>query len=61
MIGNYGWSVTGAIGEGASDTLAFLLTGNDVMGAYVSNNTNGIRRQRCAARRPWIWTRRGPG
>ena len=32
------------MGEGASDVLAFLMTGDPVMGAYATGNALGIRR-----------------
>ncbi len=47
MIGNMSGAVSGAIGEGASDTVAFMLNGDDRIGEYsYSDPTNGIRRHR---------------
>lgn len=42
MIGHMNGTLAGAIGEGASDTLAFLINEDDLMGEYVS--PGGIRR-----------------
>jgi extracellular elastinolytic metalloproteinase len=44
MIGGMSGPLAGAIGEGASDTLAFLINGDDVVGEYASSNPIGIRR-----------------
>jgi extracellular elastinolytic metalloproteinase len=46
MIGGMSGRLAGAIGEGASDVLAMLLTGDDAIGEYSAVNTNGIRRYR---------------
>ena len=59
MIGDDDTPVYGAIGEGASDTLAFLLTGSDAMMSYPSNKTNGVRRQRCVVWPPGLSPGRG--
>jgi hypothetical protein len=42
MIGHMSGTLSGAIGEGASDVLAFLINGDDVIGEYAS--PGGIRR-----------------
>ena len=42
MIGHMNGTLSGAIGEGASDTLAFLINGDDLIGEYAS--PGGIRR-----------------
>ena len=42
MIGHMSGTLAGAIGEGASDTLAFLINGDDLIGEYAS--PGGIRR-----------------
>ncbi len=42
--------LSGAVGEGASDVLAFLMTDNDVIGEYVSQRpASGVRRYRYAS------------
>lgn len=47
MVGNMSGAVSGAIGEGASDTVAFFLNGDDLVGEYAfSDFVNGIRRHR---------------
>jgi extracellular elastinolytic metalloproteinase len=47
MVGNMSGAVSGAIGEGASDTVAFFLNGNDLIGEYsFSDFVSGIRRDR---------------
>ncbi len=47
MVGNMSGAVSGAIGEGASDTVAFFLNGDDKIGEYAySDFVNGIRRHR---------------
>ncbi len=47
MVGNMSGAVSGAIGEGASDTVAFFLNGDDRIGEYsFSDPVNGIRRHR---------------
>jgi hypothetical protein len=43
MIGSMSGTFAGAIGEGASDTLAFLINGDDVIGEYAMNDPLGIR------------------
>jgi extracellular elastinolytic metalloproteinase len=48
MIGGMSGPLAGAIGEGASDTVAMLVNGNDVIGEYSSSNPVGIRRARYA-------------
>jgi hypothetical protein len=44
MIGSMSGCMSGAIGEGASDAVAILLNGDDVVGEYSYNNAKGIRR-----------------
>lgn len=44
MIGSMSGKLAGAIGEGASDVVAFLLNQDDVIGEYAYGNTLGIRR-----------------
>jgi extracellular elastinolytic metalloproteinase len=44
MVGSMSGPIAGAIGEGASDTLAFLLNGDDRIGEYSYSNALGIRR-----------------
>ena len=44
MIGGMSGKLAGAIGEGASDTVAFLIDGDDKVGEYAYSNVNGIRR-----------------
>lgn len=44
MIGGMSGALAGAIGEGASDTLAFLLNGDDRMAEYSASSPLGIRR-----------------
>ena len=44
MIGGMSGKLAGAIGEGASDVLAFLMNGDDIMGEYAYANPLGIRR-----------------
>ena len=46
MIGSMGGPLSGAIGEGMSDTLAIYLNNDDRVGEYSFNNSNGIRRER---------------
>jgi hypothetical protein len=47
MVGNMSGAVSGAIGEGASDTVAFMLNDDDRIGEYAySDQVNGIRRHR---------------
>lgn len=49
MIGSMSGTIAGAIGEGASDTNAFFLDGDDIIGEYSYSNGNGIRRARYGA------------
>lgn len=44
MIGSMSGPLSGAIGEGASDVLAFLLNGDDAIGEYSASYAGGIRR-----------------
>lgn len=44
MIGSMSGCMSGAVGEGASDTLSILMNQDDVVGEYSYNNSNGIRR-----------------
>ncbi len=44
MVGGMSGKLAGAIGEGASDTVAFLIDGDDKVGEYAYGNVNGIRR-----------------
>ncbi|MBA3391379.1 MAG: M36 family metallopeptidase [Deltaproteobacteria bacterium] len=44
MIGSMSGAISGAIGEGSSDTLAFLLNGDDRIGEYSFSDPVGIRR-----------------
>ena len=44
MIGSMSGPLAGAIGEGASDVVAFLKNGDDRVGEYAYNNPLGIRR-----------------
>jgi extracellular elastinolytic metalloproteinase len=44
MIGGMSGPLAGAIGEGASDGIAMLINGDDIMGEYSSSNPLGIRR-----------------
>jgi len=44
MIGNMSGALPGAVGEGASDVLAFLLNGDDRVGEYSASSAAGIRR-----------------
>ena len=44
MIGNMDSPLSGAIGEGMSDTVAMLVNGDDKMGEYSASDPNGIRR-----------------
>lgn len=48
MIGGMSGALAGAIGEGASDVVAFLINGDDVVGEYSYGNALGIRRYRYA-------------
>jgi hypothetical protein len=45
MIGGMSGPIAGAIGEGASDTNAFLINGDDIIGEYVVADPAGIRTQ----------------
>ncbi|HSK05662.1 MAG TPA: M36 family metallopeptidase [Kofleriaceae bacterium] len=45
MIGGMSGPLAGALGEGSSDTLAFLINGDDRIGEYSASNPLGIRRQ----------------
>jgi hypothetical protein len=44
MIGGMSGKLAGAVGEGASDVVAFLFDGDDRVGEYAYGNVNGIRR-----------------
>ena len=44
MIGSMSGAMSGAIGEGASDTLAFLINGDDAIAEYSFSFAGGIRR-----------------
>ena len=44
MIGNMSGALSGAIGEGMSDVLAIYINGDDTVGEYSYNSSNGIRR-----------------
>lgn len=44
MIGSMSGPLAGAIGEGASDVLAFLINGDDVVAEYSASDAGGIRR-----------------
>jgi extracellular elastinolytic metalloproteinase len=44
MIGGMSGPIAGALGEGGSDTLAFLLNGDPAIGEYSYSNAIGIRR-----------------
>ena len=46
MIGGMNGPLAGAIGEGASDGIAMLINGDDVIGEYSYSNPIGIRRYR---------------
>lgn len=46
MIGSMSGPLAGALGEGASDVVAMMVNGNDVVGEYSSGSPNGIRRYR---------------
>ena len=48
MIGSMSGPLAGAIGEGASDVVAMLINGDDVVGEYSASNPLGIRRYRYA-------------
>jgi extracellular elastinolytic metalloproteinase len=44
MIGGMSGPMAGAVGEGASDVVAFLVNGDDRIGEYSYSDANGIRR-----------------
>ena len=44
MIGGMSGPLAGAIGEGASDTVAFMVNGDDRIAEYSASNAGGIRR-----------------
>ena len=44
MVGSMSGAVSGAIGEGASDVVAFLINGDDRIGEYAYSDALGIRR-----------------
>lgn len=44
MIGGMSGPLAGAIGEGASDVVAFMINGDDVIGEYAASSAAGIRR-----------------
>lgn len=44
MIGSMSGCMSGAVGEGVSDTLSILMNNNDVVGEYSYNSAIGIRR-----------------
>ncbi|MDP9046324.1 MAG: M36 family metallopeptidase, partial [Pseudomonadota bacterium] len=46
MIGKMNGPLAGAVGEGASDVVAFLMNGNDTLASYASGKPEGIRRHR---------------
>jgi extracellular elastinolytic metalloproteinase len=46
MIGGMSGPLAGAIGEGASDVLAFMVNGDDVIGEYAASSPTGIRSAR---------------
>jgi hypothetical protein len=48
MIGSMSGPLAGAIGEGASDVVAFLMNGDDMVGEYSASTPTGIRRFRYA-------------
>jgi hypothetical protein len=49
MIGGMSGPLAGAIGEGASDVVAFMVNGDDAIGEYSVANPLGIRRYRYAS------------
>jgi extracellular elastinolytic metalloproteinase len=50
MVGAMDGLLSGAVGEGASDVLAFLMTDHDVIGEYVAQRpASGVRRYRYAS------------
>jgi hypothetical protein len=48
MIGNMSGPIAGAIGEGAGDTLAMFINGDDAIAEYSASSAAGIRRDRYA-------------
>ena len=48
MIGSMSGPLAGAIGEGASDGVAMLINGSDLIGVYAASSPTGIRRFRYA-------------
>lgn len=44
MVGSMDGALAGAIGEGASDTVAFLINNDDIVGEYAFSDPAGIRR-----------------
>ena len=48
MIGSMSGPLAGAIGEGASDGVAMLINGDDLIGVYAASSPTGIRRFRYA-------------
>jgi hypothetical protein len=48
MIGGMSGPLAGAIGEGASDVVVFMVNGDDVVGEYSASSATGIRRYRYA-------------
>jgi extracellular elastinolytic metalloproteinase len=48
MIGGMSGPLAGAIGEGASDGVAMLINGDDLIGVYAGSSPTGIRRFRYA-------------
>lgn len=48
MIGGMSGPMSGALGEGASDVVAFMVNGDDVIGEYAASSPVGIRRYRYA-------------
>ncbi len=44
MVGNMSGKLAGAIGEGASDVVAFMMNGDDRIGEFSASNAVGIRR-----------------
>lgn len=49
MIGGMDGPLAGAVGEGASDVVSFLMNGRDVLAPYASGDPKGIRRHRYTA------------
>jgi extracellular elastinolytic metalloproteinase len=44
MIGSMSGPLAGALGEGSSDTLAFMMNGDDAIAEYSTNRPGGLRR-----------------